>query len=93
MRDDGGRVSVPRIDLDRIGRAERLDGPVHRFWIEAQFQQPSPSRNAPKLPQPPPPDQVNHLQYAIEWFGLALIPIIGWPIVLGRVARRPREAH
>ena len=35
-----------------------------------------------------PPDQVNHMQYAIEWFAFALIPLIGWPIVLVRIARR-----
>ena len=44
----------------------------------------SENASAPALPQPPPPDQVNHMQYTIEWFALALIPLIGWPIVLLR---------
>ena len=71
-------------------RVERIDVTLHHVWIEAQFQQPPPPASAPKLPKPPPPDQVNHLQYAIEWFGLAAIPLVGWPIVLRRVARRRR---
>ncbi len=90
VREVGGRVSLPRVDLDRLGTVNRVDVPVHHVWIEAQFQQPPPSANAPKLPTPPPPDQVNHLQYAIEWFGLAAIPLVGWPIVLRRVTRRRR---
>ena len=28
------------------------------------------------------------MEYAIEWFAFALIPLIGWPIVLVRIARR-----
>jgi cytochrome oxidase assembly protein ShyY1 len=90
VREVGGRVSVPRIDILRLGTVDRVDGPLHPVWIEAQVQQPPPSANAPKLPTPPPPDQVNHLQYAIEWFGLAAIPLVGWPIVLRRVTRRRR---
>jgi cytochrome oxidase assembly protein ShyY1 len=85
VRDVDGRVSVSRVDLDRLGR---VDVPLHRVWIQAQFQEPPPSGGAPRLPQPPPPDRVNHLQYAIEWFGLAAIPLIGWPIALRRLARR-----
>jgi hypothetical protein len=30
------------------------------------------------------------MQYAIEWFALALVPLVGWPIVCARVARRRR---
>ena len=46
----------------------------------------------PELPQPPPPDPVNHMQYAIEWFLLALIPLVGWPIALRRLLRRQVHA-
>jgi cytochrome oxidase assembly protein ShyY1 len=90
VREVAGRVSVPRVDLDRLGGVERIDVTLHHVWIEAQFQQPPPPASAPKLPKPPPPDQVNHLEYAIEWFGLAAIPLVGWPIVLRRVTRRRR---
>jgi cytochrome oxidase assembly protein ShyY1 len=32
------------------------------------------------------------MQYAIQWFAFALIPLIGWPIVLWRIARRQSPA-
>ncbi len=85
VRTVNGRVSLPRVDLDRIGR--EIGTTVRPVWVEAQAQDPAPKAGAPKLPTPPPPDPVNHMQYAIEWFGLALIPLIGWPIVLYRRMR------
>jgi len=84
--DAGGQLALPRVDLARIGRTVpyRL---VPR-WIEAQAQSPAPLAGSPALPQPPPPDQVNHMQYAIEWFSFAAIGVIGWPIALVGFARR-----
>jgi cytochrome oxidase assembly protein ShyY1 len=81
-----GRLGVPRIDLAAIGRT--LPYRVLPVWIEAQAIDPAPGGNAPALPQPRPPDPVNHMQYAIEWFAFALIPIIGWPIALRRFRQR-----
>jgi cytochrome oxidase assembly protein ShyY1 len=78
----GGRLSVSRVDLTRIGAD--LPFRLRPVWIEARYQQPAPAAGVPALPQPPPPDRVNHMQYSIEWFALALIPLIGWPIVLIR---------
>ncbi len=87
VRTVGGRTSLPRVDLDRIGAG--LPYRLQPVWIEAQAVSPADSAlGAPQLPQPPPPDPVNHMQYALEWFGLALIPIVGWPIVLVRARRR-----
>jgi cytochrome oxidase assembly protein ShyY1 len=87
VRTVNGHVSLPRVDLDRIGR--EIGTGVAPVWLEAQAQDPAPRAGAPKLPTPPPPDPVNHMQYAIEWFGLALIPLVGWPIVLSRRMRTP----
>ena len=70
---DGARLSVARVDLDRIGRD--LPYQLRDVWVEAQYQQPSPARGDPQLPEPPAPDQVNHLQYAIQWFAFALDPV------------------
>ena len=81
-----GRLRVPRVDLDRIAQETGVE--MHTIWIEAQSQQPPPDPNAPRLPQPPPPDQVNHLQYAIQWWLLALVPLVGWPILLVRLHRK-----
>jgi cytochrome oxidase assembly protein ShyY1 len=87
---DDGALAVPRVDLAAIGRT--LPYKLQPRWIEAQAISPAPAGNAPALPQPPPPDPVNHMQYAIQWFAFALIPIIGWPIALRRLTRQRKAA-
>ena len=84
-----GQLALPRVDLARIARevAYRLQP----RWIEAQAQTPPPAAGSPVLPQPPAPDQVNHMEYAIEWFSFAAIGIIGWPIALMGFARGAAE--
>ena len=62
-------------------------------WIEAQFQEPAPRGNDPALPKPESPDDVNHLQYAIQWFAFAAIALIGWPIVVWRRGKRPTRSE
>jgi cytochrome oxidase assembly protein ShyY1 len=83
---NGPQLSLPRVDLARIG--ETVPYRLRPYWIEAQSQNPAPAPGAPLLPQPPPPDQVNHMQYAIEWFAFAAIGIIGWPIALYAFSKR-----
>jgi surfeit locus 1 family protein len=83
-----GRLTVPRVDLARIQGEVGYD--LREFYVTAQYQDPAPTDGIPALPTPPPSDDVNHLQYAFQWFAFAFIPLIGWPIVLWRVARRPR---
>jgi cytochrome oxidase assembly protein ShyY1 len=81
-----GHPSIPRVDVSRLGIG--LPYRVRDVWIDAQYQEPPPGDGAPRLPDPPPPTTVNHLQYALQWFGLAAVPLVGWPIMLVRVARR-----
>jgi cytochrome oxidase assembly protein ShyY1 len=83
---NGDQLSLPRVDLARIGRV--VPYRLRPYWIEAQSQDPGPARGAPALPRPPAPDQVNHTQYAIEWFAFAAIGIIGWPIALYAFSKR-----
>jgi cytochrome oxidase assembly protein ShyY1 len=85
-----GRLAVPRVDLAAIGKT--VPYPLLPVWIEAQAITPAPTGNAPALPQPPEPDPVNHFEYAIEWFAFALIPLIGWPIVLYRQHNQRKAA-
>jgi cytochrome oxidase assembly protein ShyY1 len=83
---DRGRLSLAAVDMSKITAA--LPYPVRRVWITARYQQPAPTSAGPRLPQPPPPDPVNHMEYAIEWFAFALIPLVGWPVLMWRRARR-----
>ena len=83
-----GRLTLPRVDLDRI--QQQTDHELRDVYITAQFQDPAPADGVPSLPTPPPSDNVNHMQYALQWFAFALIPLVGWPIVLWRVSRRQR---
>jgi cytochrome oxidase assembly protein ShyY1 len=85
-----GRLAVPRVDLDTIGKT--LPYPLLPVWIKAQAIRPAPTRNSPALPEPPAPDPVNHLEYAIEWFAFALIPLVGWPLYLARTSRQRKAA-
>jgi cytochrome oxidase assembly protein ShyY1 len=85
-----GRLAVPRVDVGAIGAT--VPYRLRPVWIEAQAIGPKPTANAPRLPQPPAPDPVNHLQYAYEWFAFALIPIVGWPIALRRLLRQRNAA-
>ncbi|MGQ0826692.1 MAG: SURF1 family protein [Actinomycetota bacterium] len=83
------RLALPRVDLDRIAGS---NADVRRdLWVIAQYQDPAPSSDAPALPEPPDESDVNHLSYALQWFAMAAIPLVGWPIVLTRTRRRTRE--
>jgi surfeit locus 1 family protein len=84
-----GRLALPRVDVRRIEQDADYD--LRDVYITAQFQDPAAPTGVPALPTPPPSDDVNHLEYAFQWFAFALIPLVGWPIVLWRVARRQPE--
>ena len=83
MDQQAGRTTLPR----RSQRMQKTPSTT-AVYINAQYQKPPPVDGLPALPTPPPSDDVNHLQYAFQWFAFALIPLVGWPIVLYRVSRR-----
>jgi cytochrome oxidase assembly protein ShyY1 len=86
VREIEGFVSVPRVGAEEVQRLVPYD--LRDTWIAAQYQDPAPGNGDPQLPEPPPPDQVNHYQYALQWFALAAVPLVGWPIVCARAVRR-----
>ena len=92
VRQIGGDLAVPRVDTAAIAQHLGIDR-VRPVWIEAQSLQPAPGPGAPLLPQPPSPDPVNHMEYAIQWWAFALIPLIGWPIVLWQITRRKKPEN
>ena len=81
-----GNATVPRVDVEQVATAIAM--PLHDLWVTAQYQSPPPADAGPELPEPPDESSVSHLSYTYQWFALALIPLIGWPIVLYRITRR-----
>ena len=84
----GGRTTLPASTSTGSDRTSR--SPLRDVYVTAQWQDPAPVNDGPALPDPPEADEVNHLSYAFQWFAFALIPLVGWPIVLYRVTRRDR---
>jgi cytochrome oxidase assembly protein ShyY1 len=84
-KQEGGLVSLPRVDVTKI--VPDANG-VLAGYVEAQYQEPAPGRDAPLLPEPKKVSDVNHVSYAFQWFSFAAIAVIGWPIVLRRALRK-----
>ena len=89
VRTVSGLPSVPRVDLARLGAAASTD--LGTVWIDAESQDPAPGEDAPLLPEPPQPDQVNHMQYAIQWWLFSAGVPVGWAVLVRR-ERRDRAA-
>jgi cytochrome oxidase assembly protein ShyY1 len=64
-------------------------------WIAMDAQDPSPSSGAPVPAELAAGGdggyRVDHLSYALQWWAFALIPLIGWPVLLARVRRKQRR--
>ena len=84
----GGHVSgdeVDRIDLDLL--TKRWDLGLLPAYVQAA---PNGTDNWP-LPLPTPDlGEGPHLSYAVQWFIFTLIGLVGYPLVLARVARDDR---
>ena len=88
MPRSGRTRRLPRVDVASLARRRAVHTATGLDRGPVAGAPPAAARATPALPTPPPPDPVNHLEYAIEWFALALIPIIGWPIALVHFNRR-----
>jgi surfeit locus 1 family protein len=86
-----GRLTVlARVDLDRY--AEQLDVPILPAYIQlvtSRPGEPAPARGAPELVAlgPPEPDLGPHLSYAVQWFLFTTIAVVGYGLLLRKVAR------
>lgn len=79
---DGAQVAhiVPTQIADRVGVT------LPPFYIELWDQQPFES-TAPLPAAPPELSEGSHQSYALQWFSFALIALIGYPMLVWRVAR------
>jgi cytochrome oxidase assembly protein ShyY1 len=81
-----GVLQLTRIDLGVLQRElARYD--LYPVYVRLQTQQPGQSSGLPRPVPPPALDEGPHLSYAVQWFVFAIIGLIGWPILLRRVAR------
>ena len=82
-----GRLDeLSRVDVARV--AKQYSGTIEPYWIQLAAQQPE-TRSPLLTPVPlPDPDEGPHLGYAAQWAIFTLIAIIGYPLVLRRVARQ-----
>jgi cytochrome oxidase assembly protein ShyY1 len=91
---EGDPPAVDRVDPTALG--DPLDVALLPIWITLAAQRPEPAADGPIPSATVIPDEsgydVNHLSYALQWFGLALVPLVGWPILLRRVAEKERGA-
>ena len=80
---------VSRLDLERID--DRLDAEIAPVWLQLESQ--SPPTDAELLTPIPLPDRTDgpHLGYAVQWGIFSAVALIGYPLILRRVARTRHE--
>jgi cytochrome oxidase assembly protein ShyY1 len=89
----GDPPTVDRVVPATIAAA--LPYPVLDAWIAMDAQDPAPPNGAPIPATPAAANgggyRVNHLSYALQWWAFALIPLIGWPLVVRRAHHKDRR--
>ncbi len=83
-----GRLrSLARVDVERYAR--QLGAEAVPAWVQLTSQVPpgTASPSARPLDSPPSGDEGPHFGYAMQWFIFSAIAVIGYPLVLRRVAR------
>ena len=86
---DGRLATLARPDIERY--AAQLDYPVHPFYLQLNSQDPPPG-DYPLMLALPAPGDGPHLGYAVQWFIFSAIAVIGYPLALRHVSRRPDGA-
>ncbi len=82
---DGTLHEMARVDVERV---EQQFGDLVGFWLQLEAQEPA--TDAPLLTPVALPDldAGPHLGYAAQWAVFTLIALIGYPLVIRRVARQ-----
>jgi surfeit locus 1 family protein len=79
---------IARVDVARL--AVQIEGDVYPVWLQLEEERPDPGE-LPVPVEPPELSEGSHFSYAMQWFTFAAIAVIGYPLVLRRVARQPDE--
>lgn len=83
---EGTLEIMNRVDLDRLDQQTEL--PLLGAWVQMGRSDPLAPGDYPEpLPRPTADGGPSHLSYAGQWFAFTLIGLIGYPLVLRRIAR------
>jgi cytochrome oxidase assembly protein ShyY1 len=85
---DGTLRTLARVDVARFG--QQVSVPVEPVYVVLDGQDPPQPGGADALPKPvvlDVPEPTTNFSYMVQWWIFALIAIIGYPLVLRRVAR------
>ena len=77
--------SLARADVERL--QAQVDPDLYPAYVQLREQQPAQQGELPVLLDPPELDEGPHLSYAVQWFIFSTIALVGYPLVLRRVAR------
>lgn len=82
----GKLASLARVDVARIAR--QLARPTVPAFIQRTVQSPADGGSIQPVTLPPPElDEGPHLNYAFQWFSFTTLTLIGYPLLLRKVAR------
>jgi len=88
--DPEGRLDVlARADVERFAQqVDYLVRPVYLQLISSDPPEPAPAEGAPQLVplDPPSTGEGPHLSYAVQWFTFSTIGVVGYAVLLRRVA-------
>jgi cytochrome oxidase assembly protein ShyY1 len=74
---------LSRVDLARL--QEQVEADLYPVWLQLEEQDPA-AGDMPTPVQPPDLSEGPHLSYAFQWFTFSAIALIGYPLILRRVA-------
>jgi cytochrome oxidase assembly protein ShyY1 len=85
------QTTIAHADLDWLD--EQVDADLYPVAIQLRAQDPPPVDDLPVILDPPELTEGPHLSYAGQWFLFTLVVVIGYPVLLRRIAQqRAREA-
>lgn len=82
--EEGQLDELARADIERIDQQTDLD--LLPAYVTLASQDPAPTTDLPAAVEPVPPGEGPHLGYAVQWFIFATIAVVGYPLVLRKVA-------
>jgi cytochrome oxidase assembly protein ShyY1 len=83
--EDGTLQALARVDLERY--AQQLDAPLAPVWIMLDDQAPPQPGELPEPVELVASDASQNFGYMVQWWIFATIGLVGYPLILRRVAR------